>query len=174
MNCKVMGVALCLAAVMAAPGVVSAQTQFDQVKATPKGTVGLGLVGAELGLIIPSVAGLDEAWALTVFPIVGAAGGALAGYFLIDDPGKEKLAVGALALGMAGLIPAVMLTVKATRYDPDDDRSFQAQLKAERAARAGPGLLRRTERGLSVAMPGVAIDTSRSKGARVALFSGVF
>jgi hypothetical protein len=93
------GCALALAAVIslaALPRTAEAQLTFDTVQATPKGTIGLGLVGAELGLIIPSVSGLSDAWALAVFPVVGAAGGALAGYFALDKPGREKGSVAAL------------------------------------------------------------------------------
>jgi len=89
------GCAVALAAMVslsAPPRTAEAQldpANLDTVQATPKGTIGLGLVGAELGLIIPSVSGLNEAWALSVFPIVGAAGGALAGYFALDKPGRD-------------------------------------------------------------------------------------
>jgi hypothetical protein len=99
---------------------VAAEAQVDpaalnSVEATPKGTIGLGLVGAELGLIIPSVSGLNEVWALTVFPVVGATGGALAGYFALDKPGREKGSIAALVVGLAGVMPAVLVTVKGVR-----------------------------------------------------------
>ncbi len=83
---------------------------FEDLRATPKGTIGLGLVGAELGLIIPSVSGLNKAWALAVFPIVGATGGALAGYFALDKPGRSKGSVAALVVGLAGVMPAILVT----------------------------------------------------------------
>ena len=35
-----------------------------QVKADFKGIIGLGLVGAELGFILPAVAGVDDTWSI--------------------------------------------------------------------------------------------------------------
>ena len=119
------GCALALTAVISLsvpPRAAEAQVDpavFDDFRATPKGTIGLALVGAELGLIIPSVSGLNEVWALTVFPIVGAAGGALAGYFALDKPADdsetqgarksrlEAASVATLVVGLAGVIPAI-------------------------------------------------------------------
>jgi hypothetical protein len=169
---------------------------YEGVKSTPKGTIGLGLVGAELGLIIPAAVDFDEVWALTVFPLVGAAGGALAGYFALDEPGREKGSVAALVVGMAGIIPAVLLTVKAVRYDPERDYkhgpSPSLQTKRERRARemaeAGPGLLRKSRSGFAVGAPGFSMgratpmspEAARLGGAggpremRLSLASGVF
>jgi len=93
---------------------------FSDIQATPKGTIGLGLVGAELGLIIPSVSGLNEAWALAVFPVVGATGGALAGYFALDKPGREKGSVAVLVVGLVGVLPAILITVKGVRRERQD------------------------------------------------------
>jgi hypothetical protein len=169
---------------------------YEGVKSTPKGTIGLGLVGAELGLIIPAAVDFDEVWALTVFPLVGAAGGALAGYFALDEPGREKGSVAALVVGMAGIIPAVLLAVKAVRYDPERDykhgSSPSLQTKREQRARemaeAGPGLLRKSRSGFAVGAPGFSMgratpmspEAARLGGAggpremRLSLASGVF
>ncbi|MBC7173576.1 MAG: hypothetical protein H5U40_14140, partial [Polyangiaceae bacterium] len=57
-----------------------------QVEAGHKGLVGMGLLGAEIGLSVPALAGLDATWALIVFPIVGAAGGAISGHYAFDRP----------------------------------------------------------------------------------------
>jgi len=101
--------------------VASAQsTGPSQVGSSPKGTIGLGFVGAELGLVIPAAAGLDDTWALIVFPLVGGAGGALAGHYLLDN-GSRTLSIGALALGLALIVPSVVITLSATAYDPEDE-----------------------------------------------------
>jgi hypothetical protein len=98
---------------------VPAATQVDTMG---KGTIGLGLVGAELGFVIPALVGVDETWAYVVFPTVGAAAGALTGFFLIDQPGThQEIGVAALAAGMALVIPAMVLTLSETAYDPADD-----------------------------------------------------
>ena len=156
---------------LTAPAELYAQdpVTFDKVDSTPKGTIGLGLVGAELGLIIPSLAGLDKAWSLTVFPLAGAAGGAVAGYFLIDEPGHEKFAVAALAVGIAGILPAILLTVKATRYDPKDDTPKQSNEipLANSGASPGDGLIQRSKDGMRLSVPGVHVGTMNTKLERV-------
>lgn len=180
-------------------GAVEAQVDpsvFEEVRATPKGTIGLGLVGAEIGLIIPSVSGLREPWALTVFPVVGATGGALAGYFALDKPGREKGSVAALVVGLAGVIPAVLVTVKGVREERQErwEPTPQIRLRTAKEQRAfemveaGPGLLRRSRSGLRAAVPGMSVsrmaprdaETERMGGLRertelrLSLASGVF
>ncbi|MEZ4287801.1 MAG: hypothetical protein R3A47_06580 [Polyangiales bacterium] len=150
----------------------SAQTQLKDVKASPKGTVGLGLVGAELGLMIPSLARFNKAWALTVFPAVGATGGAIAGYFALDKPGREKGSVAALVVGMAGVVPAVLLTMRAVRYEPDrnvrqvgDAKTPElttSEKKMRDLARAGSGLIRRSVSGVHMGLPGVTFVPTHS------------
>lgn len=169
---------------------------FGDVQATPKGAIGLGLVGAELGLIIPSVSGLNEVWALTVFPVVGAAGGALAGYFALDKPGREKGSVAVLVVGIAGVLPAVLVTVKGVRQERQErwEPTPQIQIRSEKEqqafelAEAGSGLMRRTRSGVRASMPDVSVslrtpetdETLRLGGlrqrreVRLSLFSGVF
>jgi hypothetical protein len=195
-----LGCVLALAAAMslsAPAGGVAAQVDpsvFEEVRATPKGTIGLGLVGAELGLIIPSASGLSEPWALTVFPVVGAAGGALAGYFALDKPGREKGSVAGLVVGLAGVIPAVLVTVKGVRekrqerWEPTPRLRTGKEQRAFEMVEAGPGLLRRSRSGLRAAMPGMSMswmaprdaETERMGGLRertelrLSLASGVF
>ncbi|MGB8329601.1 MAG: hypothetical protein WCE62_05690 [Polyangiales bacterium] len=181
------------------PRVAEAQTEptpTSDVRATPKGTIGLGLVGAELGLIIPSAAGLNAPWALTVFPIVGATGGALAGYFALDKPDRQKGSVAALAVGLAGVIPAILVTVKGVRQERQDrweptpriDLRTEKEQRAFETAEAGPGLIRRSRSGLRMAMPAVSFSRNAQKGTdisrtgplrdrtemRLSLASGVF
>ena len=154
---------------------------FDQVSSTPKGTIGLGLVGAELGLIIPSASGLNEVWALTVFPVVGATGGALAGYFALDKPGREKGSVAALVVGLAGVLPAILVTVKGVRQERQDrwEPTPQIEIRSDKeqrafeTAEAGPGLLRRSRSGLRVAMPGVSVSRRGPEDAETAKLGGL-
>ena len=188
-----------LAAVMAlsaSPRAAEAQVDpnaFDQVRATPKGTIGLGLIGAELGLIIPSVAGLNEVWALTVFPVVGAAGGALAGYFALDKPAddaapgsqtadrRRAASVSMLVVGLAGVLPAILVTVKGVREERQNrwEPTPQIELRSEKeqrafeAAEAGPGLLRKTRSGFRAAMPGVSFSRRGPSDAETAAMGGL-
>ena len=135
-----------------------------------------------LGLIIPSVAGLNEVWSLTVFPIVGAAGGALAGYFALDKPADESTtqeqraarleaaSVAMLVVGLAGVLPAILVTVKGVRQERQDrweptpqiDLRTEKEQRAFETAEAGPGLIRRSRSGLRVAAPGVTFSRQRS------------
>jgi hypothetical protein len=152
----------------------------ETIRATPKATIGLGLVGAELGLIIPSAAGLTKPWALTVFPAVGAAGGALTGYFALDEPGRAKGSVAALVVGLAGVLPAILVAVRGVRkerqeaYEPPtvEVRSEKEQ-RAFELVEAGPGLLRRSRSGLRVAMPGVSFGRRPALDAETAGQGGV-
>ncbi len=152
----------------------------EPIRASPKGTIGLGLVGAELGLIIPSAAGLNKVWALTVFPVVGAAGGALAGYFALDKPGREKGSVAALVVGLAGVLPAILVTVKGVRQERRDSyEPAKIELRTEEERRAlelveaGPGLLRRSRSGLRVAMPGIGVGRGPADDLETLRFGGL-
>jgi len=182
-----MGCAVAVAAVVALaalPRTAEAQLDpatLDTVEATPKGTIGLGLVGAELGLIIPSVSGLNEAWALAVFPVVGATGGALAGYFALDKPGRNKGSVAALVVGLAGVLPAILVTVKGVRKERQDrweptpqiDLRTEKEQRAFETAEAGPGLLRRSRSGLRVAAPGVTFSRRAPQDAETVRMGGL-
>lgn len=175
------------AAFAAAPGAVSAQSsEPTKIGASPKGTVGLGLVGAELGLVLPAAFGLTDLWATIVFPVVGAGGGAAAGYFLIDDGGQNDGALGVamMTTGLVLVIPSVVLAVSLGRYDPDADMASAAQIRArmspEQRARAdaGPGLLRMSQQGVFVAPPAIEVGRDAALGGgqrvRMAVLSGSF
>ncbi|MEM6963004.1 MAG: hypothetical protein AAF550_14855 [Myxococcota bacterium] len=162
-----------------------AEAQFtsrEEVDATPKGTIGLGMIGAEVGLAVPALAGLDRPWALTLFPILGAAGGALGGYYGIDNNDSEGAAVAVLAIGFALLVPTVIITLRATAYDPDDERSDTSpsspsraqpgdpdyysklrrlqheRVRRDRLARAGSGLVRFSDEGILLGPPGLEVQ----------------
>lgn len=155
------------------------------VPADFKGAVGLGLVGAELGAVIPALAGVDATWAYIVFPVVGAAGGAVGGYFAIDHAGHAQLSVAALTLGMALVIPALVVTLSLTAYDPgseaDEGEAHNEKLRrARQLAAAGPGMLRVSRGELALATPGIALVPGqvsqpwRVSGVSLSLFSGQF
>jgi hypothetical protein len=161
----------------------------DPIEADFKGMIGLGLIGAELGFVLPALAGARDAWAFIVFPVLGAGGGAAAGYFLLEkDEGKPELAVAALTAGMALAIPAMVITLAATAYEPETETAMAeaAAREARLAAAAGPGLVRWSERGVLLAPPLIAAGHSvtekealrtgvtRAREVRVALLSGVF
>lgn len=171
---------------LASPSRAAAQDPMPvQVDASPKGLIGLGFIGAELGLTIPALAGLDETWSLIVFPVVGAAGGAIAGHYAIDNRGNEKAAVATLMIGLALVVPSIVITVAATAYDPEDDfeeqveeaggdpeeaeaqvEEAEAEAEAEPeaaldrrqlATRGGTGMVRIHEGGVSLSLPGLSV-----------------
>lgn len=170
---------------LAEPSRAAAQDPMPvQVDASPKGLIGFGLIGAELGLTIPALAGLDETWSLIVFPVVGAAAGAIAGHYAIDNRGNEKAAVATLMVGLALVVPSIVITVAATAYDPEDDFEEddgggggeeaeaseeesepepEAEPEARResrrqlATRGGTGMVRVHEGGVSLSLPGLTV-----------------
>jgi hypothetical protein len=168
--------------------------QNNQVEADFKGAVGLGLVGAELGAVIPALAGVEATWAYIVFPVVGAAAGGLAGYLALDNADQVELSVVALTAGMALILPALIATLQLTSYDEPDQappapgtfarvkRTHSTQTLAARARRqlaAGPGMLRMSEGRVALSAPGLALlpGTRGDKaiaGVNVALMSGQF
>jgi hypothetical protein len=187
------GMTVLVLGVSFAPAMSHAQSSGKPVAADFKGAVGLGLIGAELGAVIPALAGLDAAWGYIVFPVIGAAGGAVGGYFALDHAGHAQLSVVALTAGMALVIPALVATLSLTAYNPTSDSetqragssglaSVQAARRAKLAARAasGTGMLRVSEGELALAAPGVAIVPTTDKGelrvagVSVSLLSGRF
>jgi hypothetical protein len=161
----------------------------NPIDADFKGMIGLGLIGAELGFVVPALAGARDAWAFIVFPVLGAGGGAVAGYFLLEKgDGEPELAVAALTTGMALVIPAMVVTLAATAYEPETEMPSARAPRAPSlaAAAAGPGLVRWSERGVWLAPPVVATGHSvstkealrtgvaRAREVRVPLLSGAF
>jgi hypothetical protein len=91
----------------------------DDVSPSGKGIVGGGLLGAEVVTIVESIAGVRSGWAYGIGAVVGAAGGAVGGYFVEQGSSDGRAPVYMLAGGMALIIPAIVLTLNATRYMPD-------------------------------------------------------
>lgn len=156
----------------------AAQTMPTQVESVPKGAIGLGLIGAELGLVLPVAFGLQETWSMIVFPIVGGAAGAIGGYFAFDEPNSAEAGVAMLAIGMALVVPATVLTLVFTSYDADDeptsdegdgfeeefgddaDATETARNDAHERVSAGAGLVHVGSRNVSLGVPGVSVRPS--------------
>jgi len=114
-------------------------SRCNTVGASGKGILGGGILGAEIGFMIPALivgAGareLDEWWAYVLFPVVFAAGGAVAGYFALEDPsrveslpsggarrvqGFPEAAVAVFAVSMALIVPTFVGVLALTSYSP--------------------------------------------------------
>ncbi len=132
-----------------APGAVVA-SDGDSIKGNIAGTVGLGLLGAELGLVLTPTFGLQNHWwAWVLLPTVGAAGGAVAGALAFDprSPGPE-VTVTLLGVGLALVIPAVVgaLAIKDRR----NNRAMENRLQ-------GGGAIRLSKRGTKVGLPDMGV-----------------
>ncbi len=93
-----------------------------QEKATAgiKGTIGLGLLGAETVLFTEAALGVKSPWLYLAGGGVGAAGGAVGGYF-VDRAENARLSTFLLAGGMALIIPATVVVLSQTAYPSELD-----------------------------------------------------
>jgi hypothetical protein len=104
----------------------SARADGDDVKGNVAGTIGLGMLGAELGLILTPTVGLyDHWWAWALFPTVGAAAGVVAGALVFDagdpDPAVTVSLLGAgFALAVPAVIGAVAIKNKRSNREPKE------------------------------------------------------
>jgi hypothetical protein len=118
----------------------------DRIDGHVAGTVGLGLLGAEVGLLLTPAFNLqDHWWAWVLFPAIGAAGGAVAGVFALEDV-EPAVTVSILGAGMLLAVPAV---VSASAI-------ASARRGAEIDEASNPGLLRFGKRGTRVGVPTVS------------------
>jgi len=167
----------------------AAMAEPHPLKPDFKGAVGLGLIGAELGFVVPALAGAKGVWPYIVFPVIGAGGGAVGGYFLLEKgDGHPELAVGALTLGMALFVPAMVATIAATSYRPPEQIPTASMVRRRAVAQSGDGLVRWSGEELALAAPNISVTTSqesprvalrtgaprRTSGVRVSLLSGRF
>jgi hypothetical protein len=91
----------------------------DEVSPTGKGITGGALLGAEVVTITESLIGVRNGWAYVIGGVLGAAGGGVGGYFVEQGSSNGQAPMYMLAGGMALVIPAIVLTLDATRYRPE-------------------------------------------------------
>lgn len=153
-------------------------TEGDRVKGDIAGTVGLGILGAEVGLFLPPAFNLqDRWWAWVLFPAITAAGGAVAGVFAFEPRSPEPaVTVSILGASMLLAVPALVSASALATYRRD--RDIQS---AE-----GGGLIRFSKRGTSIGAPDITTTAVFSpteqaryglpqrNSTRVTLFSGRF
>ncbi|HEY2510665.1 MAG TPA: hypothetical protein VGI39_07410 [Polyangiaceae bacterium] len=112
------------AAVLALAAVASyaPESRADETSISPtgKGVAGGALLGAEAVTIVESIANVRSPWAYVIGAVVGAGGGAVGGYFVEQNSSDGKAPVFMLAGGIGLIIPAVVLTLNATRYIPSE------------------------------------------------------
>ncbi len=100
-----------------------AQAQELTVNPTPKGIVGGALLGAEVGTIVESIAGVKNPWIYVITDVVLAGGGAVGGWEVEQHSSDGRAPVFMLAGGLGLVIPAIVLTLNATRYMPAENAS---------------------------------------------------
>jgi hypothetical protein len=71
--------------------------------------------------IVEAIAGARPVWAYLVGGGLGAVGGGVGGYFIEQGSSDGRVPVYMLAGGLALIIPAIVLTLNATRYMPDEN-----------------------------------------------------
>ncbi len=121
-----------------------------------KGTVGLGLIGMELGLILaPTLKLQDEWWAWVLFPLIGAAGGVVGGVLAFEGGSPDpNVTVPLLAVGVGLIVPAVVGSLSiAARRDSD------AMALDEAALDTGTGLVRLNAGNNFVRVPALSVVT---------------
>lgn len=111
----------------------------DNVSPSGKGITGGGLLGAEVVTIIESLVGVRAGWAYVVGAVVGAGGGAAGGYAVEHGSTDGKVPTYMLAGGLALVIPAIVLTLNATRYQPEEGATEDRAPLGPAAEPGGPG-----------------------------------
>jgi MFS family permease len=122
------------AATLAAP---VRDARADEVSSTGKGVTGGALLGAETVTIIEALAGVRTGWAYGVGALAGAIGGGVGGFFVEQASNDGRAPTYMLAGGLALIIPALVLTLNATRYVPEEGASED---RAPIAPAAEPGV----------------------------------
>ena len=111
---------------------LSAHAAAD-VSSSGKGTVGGGLLGAELTVFTEALLGVQSGWAYAVGAGAGAAAGGVAG-FVIEDTASPGISMAMLTSGMVLVIPATIAVMSSTRYTPPTSPGQQDQATSSAAA----------------------------------------
>ncbi|MCA9590331.1 MAG: hypothetical protein KC657_33740, partial [Myxococcales bacterium] len=108
--------AIVATALVAAP----TEAQAEELPPTAKGIAGGALLGGEAVVITESLLNVKSTAAYLIGGGLGAAAGGVGGYFVEQAVDDGRVPVYMLAGGLALLIPAVVLTLNATRYMPTE------------------------------------------------------
>jgi hypothetical protein len=114
------------------------EARADNVSPTGKGITGGILLGAEAVTIVESLAGVRPGWAYGVGALAGGAAGGVGGYFVEHGSTDGRAPMYMLAGGLALVIPAIVLTLNATRYMPEEGATEDAVPTAPPAEPGAP------------------------------------
>lgn len=98
----------------------TSSARADNVSPTGKGIAGGAMLGGEVVTMVESIVGVRAGWAYAVGALVGAGAGGFGGHLIENGSSDGKAPVYMLAGGMALLIPAIVLTLNGTRYQPEE------------------------------------------------------
>jgi len=115
-------VALAMAALVGASIVAAPlrEARADDVSPTGKGIAGGALLGGEAVWIVEGIIGVHSGWAYVIGGVLGAGGGGVGGYFIEKGSSDGKAPMYMLAGGLALVIPAVVLMLNGTRFQPEE------------------------------------------------------
>lgn len=98
----------------------STSAHAEPVTPTAKGIVGGAFLGGELVVFGEAIFGVRSTAAYLIGAGLGAAGGGVGGYFVEQAVEDGRIPAYMLAGGLALLVPAIVVTLDATRYLPSE------------------------------------------------------
>jgi hypothetical protein len=99
---------------------MAAPASAEDVPATGKGITGGALLGGEVVMLTEAAFGLKSGWGYVIGGVVGAGGGAVAGW-QIEKKADSKVSLYMLAGGMALVIPTIVAVLQASSYKAPED-----------------------------------------------------
>jgi hypothetical protein len=100
------------------------EARADEIPGTGKGIAGGALLGGEIVTIPMAIAGVRPGWAYALGGGLGAVAGGVGGFFIEGGTSSSttngQASTYMLAGGMVLIIPALVLTLNATRYHPSE------------------------------------------------------
>jgi hypothetical protein len=97
------------------------QAHADEINPNGKGVVGGALLGAEIVTIPMGIAQVHPTWAYLLGGGLGAIAGGVAGYEIQQNVSDTRVDAYMLVGGLGLVIPALVLSLNAMRYQPSDN-----------------------------------------------------
>ncbi len=152
-GCLVAGALALTAALGTAP---SARADDTDGKIEITGTVGCGLLGAEVVLALESAFSVQPWWAYLAGGVVGAAGGAIGGVYL-TPAADGQVSSYLLAGGIVMIIPTTVAALSATAFAPPINSQPEAEQQRQSYRLAPPALLDIREGAWGTAFPALTV-----------------